>query len=114
MHGMNNIRKGLFVIYKLVLFENRVIRIMFEVKSKEMGGKGCKMWSFIIYTVCHIMWYQKTVAKWMRNVACLGVKVILNVFLIGKWEGKSPCGRSLSVWEDNIEVVFKEIYQDGF
>jgi len=79
----------------LVLFEKRVIRILFELKTEEMGGKGCKMWSFIIYIAGQILGYQRRVAKWVRNVAGMGVKVILNRFLIGKWEGK----------EDNIEII---------
>ena len=37
-----------------------------------------------------LLGYQRTVAKLVRNVACMGVKVILKRFLIGKWEGKSP------------------------
>jgi hypothetical protein len=54
MCGMNNIKNGfkdwgvLFAIYKLVLFENRVMRIMFKLKTEE---KGCIMWSFIS-TLC--------------------------------------------------------------
>ena len=45
MHGMNNIKKGfsdwgvLFALYKLVLFENRMMRITFELKTEEIGGK---------------------------------------------------------------------------
>jgi hypothetical protein len=68
MHGMENIKKGfedwglLFAIYKVVLCENRVMGIMFELKTEEMGGKGCIMWSFMIYTVCQIVVYQRTVA----------------------------------------------------
>ena len=77
----------------MVLFENRVRRKMLDLKTLEMGGKGCIMYSFIIYTACHVVGYQRTVAKWVRNVACVGVKVIFNVFLIGKPEGKSPFRR---------------------
>jgi hypothetical protein len=77
----------------LVLFENRVMRIMFELKTEEMGGKGCIMWSSIINTACQILGYQRRVAKRVRNVAWMGMKVILNIYLIGKWEGKSPFRR---------------------
>jgi len=42
------------------------------------------MWSFIIYSACQVVGYLRTVAKWVRNVAWMGVKVILNRFLIGK------------------------------
>jgi hypothetical protein len=76
-------------IYKLVLFENTVKRIMFELKTVEMGGKGWIMWVSIIYAACQVVGYKRTVTKWVRNVACMGVKLILNGFLIGKWEGKS-------------------------
>jgi len=101
MYWMNNIKKGfqdwgvLFAIYKLLLFENRVMRIMFKLKTEELGRKGCILWSFIIYTACQILGYQRTVTKWVRNVACMSAKVILNRFLIGEWEGKSPFRRPL-------------------
>jgi hypothetical protein len=67
MHGVNNIKKGfeewgvLFAIYKLVVFENRVMRIMFELKAEEMGGKGGIIRSFIIYTACQVVGYQRAV-----------------------------------------------------
>jgi hypothetical protein len=51
------------------------------------------MWGFIMYTACQILGYQTTVAKWVGNVACMGVKGIVNRFLIGKREGKSPFRR---------------------
>jgi len=81
---MNNTKKGSFAICKLVLFENRVMRIMFGLKREEMGGEGCKMWIFVIYTACHILEYQRTVAKYVRNVAWMGVMVILNIFFYWK------------------------------
>jgi hypothetical protein len=43
----------------------------------------------------------------------MGVKVILNRFLIGKREGKSPFRRAVGMWEDNTEMDFKELYQNG-
>jgi hypothetical protein len=65
---MNNIKKGfedwglLLAIHKQVLFENRVMRIMFELKTEDMGGKGCIMWSSIIYTACQVVGYRRAVA----------------------------------------------------
>jgi hypothetical protein len=46
-------------------------------------------------------------------VACMGMKLNVNRFLIGKFEGKSPIRRPVWVWEDNIEMDFKELYQCG-
>jgi hypothetical protein len=88
-------RVVLFAIYKLVLFENRVTRIRFELKTEEMGGKGCRMCSIIICTACQIPGYQTTVAEWVRNVACRGLKVMLNGFFIREREGKCPSRRSV-------------------
>jgi len=51
----------LFAINKVVLFGNRVMRIMFELKTEKMGGKGCIMWSFVIYTACQILGYHRAV-----------------------------------------------------
>jgi len=73
------------------------MRIMFDLNTEELGGEGCVMWSFIICTACQIVEYQRTVTKWVRNVACIGMKVILNRFLIGKWGGKSPFRRLVSI-----------------
>ena len=72
-----------------------MMRIMFELKTEEMGGKGCIMWSFIIYTACEVVGSERTVTEWVRNVACMGMKVILNRLLIGKWGGNSPFRRSV-------------------
>jgi hypothetical protein len=54
------------------------MRIMFELKTEKVVRKGCILWSFIIYTACYTLGYQRTVTKWVRNVACVGVKAILN------------------------------------
>jgi hypothetical protein len=77
------------------LFEDRKFRIMFELKTEELGRKGCIMWSFIIYTACQVLGNQRTVKEWVRNVACMGMKVILNRFLVGKWGEKTPFRRSV-------------------
>jgi len=75
------------------LLENRVMKIMFGLNTEELGGEGCIMWSFIFCTACHVVEYQRTVTKWVRNVACIGMNVILNRLLIGKRGGKSPFRR---------------------
>jgi hypothetical protein len=66
---------------------------MFELKTGETGGEGCIMCSFIIGTACQIIGYQRTVTKCVRNVACMGVKVILKRFFVREREGKCPSRR---------------------
>ena len=67
IHCVKNIKKGLyycgviFAIYKLVQFGNRVMGIMFELKTEGMGGKRGIMWSLMIYSACEIVGYQRAV-----------------------------------------------------
>jgi len=70
-----------------------VVGIMFELKTEEMGRNGCILWTFIIYSACQMLGYQRTVTKCVRNVECMAVKVMLNRILIGKREGKIPFRR---------------------
>jgi hypothetical protein len=63
-----------------------MMRIMFELKTEELGGKGCIMWSFIIYTACQVVGNQRTVTKWVKNVACMHMKVISNRLLVENGE----------------------------
>jgi hypothetical protein len=103
----------LFGVYKVVLFENRVMRIMFGLKTEEMGGKGCIMWSFMIYTACQILGYQRTVEKWVRNVAGMGMKVILNRFFIGKLEGKGPFRRPYENGRITFQLILRNCMRVG-
>jgi hypothetical protein len=91
MHGMNNTKMATrtwecSLPYKLFLFENGVMRIIIELKTEGMGRKGCKMLAFIIYTACQIQGYQRREAKWVRNVACMGVQLILQIFSLENWK----------------------------
>jgi hypothetical protein len=70
-----------------------MMRIIFELKTEELDGRGCIMWSFMIYTACQVVGNQRTVTKWVRKVACMHMKVIWNRLLIGKLGGKSPFRR---------------------
>jgi hypothetical protein len=44
------------------------------------------MWSFIIYAACEVVGNQRTVTKWVKNVACIHMKVISNRLLIENGE----------------------------
>ena len=73
------------------------MRIMFVLYTEELGGEGCIMWSFIICTPCEVVGYQGRVTEWVRNVSCMGMKVIVNRILIGKRGGRSPFGRPVLI-----------------
>jgi hypothetical protein len=95
MQGMNNTKMATrtwecCLPYKLFLFENGVMRIMFELKTEDMGGKGCKMWAFMIYTACQILGYQRRVARICEECGMHGSDTNLANIFIGKLERKSP------------------------
>jgi len=60
------------------LFESRMMGIMFELKTVELGGEGGIMWSLMICTACQVVGNQRKVTKGVRNVACTGLKVIVS------------------------------------
>jgi hypothetical protein len=66
------------------------MRIMFEIKTEEIIGKGCVMWGFIIYTACQILRVFKNSGKVGEECG-----MILNRFLIGKCGGNRPFRRSV-------------------
>jgi hypothetical protein len=37
--------------------------------------------------------YMENIGRWVRNVACMGLKVVFNRFLIGRRERKGPFRR---------------------
>jgi len=45
------------------LFENRMMGTMFEMKTEELGGEGCTMWSLINCTACQVVGNQRKVTK---------------------------------------------------
>ena len=66
----------LFAIYKMVLFENRVMRIMFGIETVEIGRKGCIMLRFHNLYCLSDAGISKNSGKCVRNVACVGMMVI--------------------------------------
>jgi len=57
----------LFAIYKLIVFESRVMGTMFELKTEELGRKGCILWIFVIFTACQILGYERKVTKCVKS-----------------------------------------------
>jgi len=117
MHGMNDIKKDfeawrvLFAIYKLVLFESRVMGVMFELKTGNGRKRKDNLEFHNLYCLSGSR-VSKNSGKWVRNASCMGVKVILKRVLIGKHEGKNPFRRPVCMWDDELD--FKELYQGVF
>jgi hypothetical protein len=64
--------------------------IRFELKTEEIERKENIMWSCIIYTACQMLGLSKNIGKWVGNVACMGLTVMLNRFLIGRRPFRRP------------------------
>jgi len=46
---------------------------------------------------------------WTEHVACMGEMRYAYKILVGKPEGKRPCGIPMHSWEDNIRMDLREI-----
>jgi hypothetical protein len=69
-----------------------MVRIMFELKTSN-GRKRKENAEFHNLYCLSGSRVSKNSGKWVRNVACMGVKVILKRVLMGKCEGESPFRR---------------------
>jgi hypothetical protein len=93
--------------------ENRILRILFELKGKEVtgGGENYIMKSFIICSLLRnlIEQFSRLIkSRRMRwNIQHHGVHDTCIYYLIGKTEGKRPPLKTGHRWEDNIKMNVK-------
>jgi hypothetical protein len=102
---------------RLRVFENRVLRRIFEPKRDEVTGDGRKLRNEELHN-----WYSSRSinrvikSRWMRwagHVARMGEKRNAYRILVGKPEGKRPLGRPRRRWVDNIKMVIRDLGWDG-
>jgi hypothetical protein len=90
------------------VFENRVLRNIFEVKMDEVTGERRKLHNEelnALYCSPNIV----RVIKLRRfrlagNVACMGERKGVYRVVVGKPEGKTPLERPRHRWKDNIKM----------
>jgi hypothetical protein len=95
------------------MFENRMLRIIFEPKKKEVKGE----WRILhnkelndLYCSPNIVWVIKSKRmKWAGHVARMGEKRSVYRVLVVKRKGKRPLGRRRRRWEDNIKMDLNEV-----
>jgi hypothetical protein len=99
--------------HKLRMFENRVLRRIFEPKRDEvMGG-----WRKLHNEKLHDLYSSSSIiritrprwTKWAGHVARMGEKRNVYRLLVGKPEGKRPLGRQRQRWVDNVKMDLAEI-----
>jgi len=97
---------------KLGVFENRVLRRVFEPKRDEVTGEWRKLHNeeLNLYSLPNIVRVVKSRRmRWAGHVALMVEGRGLHRVLVGKPEGKRPLGGPRLRWEDNIEMDLQEV-----
>ena len=97
----------------LWVFENRVLRRVFEPKRDEVTGDWKKLHIeelSDLYTLPNIVRVVKSrIMRWAGHVARMGEGRGVPRVLVGKPEGKRPLGRPRRRWEYNIKMDLQEV-----
>jgi hypothetical protein len=103
--------------HRLRVFENRVLRRIFEPKRDEVTGEWRKLHNeehHNLYSSSDIIRQVKSRRmRWAGHVARMVEKRRVYKVLVGNPEGKRPVGRPMLRWEDGIRMDLREIGLGG-
>jgi hypothetical protein len=97
------------------VFENRVLRRIFEPRRDEVTGDWRKLHNeelHNLYSLPNIMIKSRRM-RWAGHVARMGETRNAYKILVGNPEGKRPLERRRRRWVDNIKMDLREIGWDG-
>jgi hypothetical protein len=99
--------------HRLRVFQNRVLRRIFEPKRDKVTGEWRKLHNeelHILYSFPNFIRQIKSRRmRWAGHAAHMGEERKLYKVLVGKPEGKRPLGRPRRRWEDVIRMGLMEI-----
>jgi hypothetical protein len=99
--------------HRLGVFENRVLRRIFETKRDEVTGE----WRKLHNEELHDLYYSQSInrkinakrMRWVGHVARMGEKRKACMFLVGKPERRKPLGSPRRRWFYNIRMDLVEV-----
>ena len=98
---------------RLRVFDNRVLRRIFEPKRDEVTGEWRKLHNEEIsdlYCSPNIIWLIKSRrTRWADHVAFMGERRGTYRVLEGKSEAKNPVGSHRCWWEHNIKMDLQDV-----
>ncbi|KAJ4429870.1 hypothetical protein ANN_22074 [Periplaneta americana] len=102
---------------RLRIFENKVLRKIFEANRDEITGEWRKLHNAELHALYSspdiIRNIKSRRLRWAGHVASMGESRNAYRMLVGRPEGKRPLGRPRRRWEDNIKMVLREVGYDG-
>ena len=102
---------------RLRMFENRVLRRVFDPKRDEVKGEWRKLRNEELRDLYPLLKIVRVVIsrrmRWAGHVAHIGEERGVHRVLMGKPEGKRPLGRRRRRWEYNISMDLREVERGG-
>jgi hypothetical protein len=98
---------------KLRVFENRVLRRIFEPKRDEVTGELRKLHNYKLHDLYSspntVQVIKSRRKRWVGHVVLMGEDRGMYRILVGKPEGKTPLGRPRHRRKENIRMDLQEV-----
>ena len=99
------------------MFENRVLRKIFELKRDEVTGEWRKLhneeFNNLYCSLDIVRVIKSRRMGWAGNVACMGERRGVYRVVVEECEGKRPLWRPRLGWENNIKMDLQEVGCEG-